>query len=865
MEGFFNIEEIAISRGDEKLKRQIKKKKCYCGIDCTLDKKCISSKISLSGEGRKQILIIGKAPSKNDDKNNLVFSGEDGDLIRETLDELELDLKKDFWYTNALRCRPPKGRQPTPAEVQSCRKYLDKIIEEKNPIGIILLGGTAIESLIGHRISGRIKNVKYSDYFGELIPDQELKKWVCPVYHPFDVLKDYKNKALLRLFKRQLKIAVRTCKNRFYVHNYNKDVFTTMNEKEAIGWVNTVRKNNKERWVAYDYETTGLKPHREGHKIYSVSISDGMFAWSFPFFDSLEFRKAWNRFLKDPKVWKVAHHAGMETQWSKNISGVYPRGKLWDTAIGSRTCNNKKAAQLKFNVYTKFGVIGYDEEVDYFLKTLNPSESLVMKKSGNRFNMIESAPKEKTIEYGGLDSLYTHKLRDYQDSKVGAARAGLLFFNESVQWLTRASDNGIRVNVEKMKAADEKIEKKLKRLNKSILKHSSSLKWDGNKIFNFNSDKQLGHLLFDILDIKSNHKTASGAKSVDKDALEKIKSKEYGDYIKKILDYKRWYKAKNTYIAQYKREMVNGLLHPFYNLDVTDTFRSSSDSPNFQNVPKHDKIIMKILRGFIIPRLGNRLIEYDYKGAEVTTAACVTGDPVLLANVTDFTKDMHRDEAANLFLKDASDITKLERQIAKNKYVFRTFYGGYFKQSAPELWNEINEETKQHIMNQGIRNLKDFTGHVEDCENKFWNETFRGYRDWKEWIWKSYNKKGYVDLKTGFRCYAPMSKNQVTNYVIQGPAFHILLWSLCRLMEYLDIEHERFQDTFILGQIHDATVGDVSEENEREIDQLVWKFGTQEVREHWDWITVPLHIEKERSEINGSWAEMLECGFLKGE
>jgi hypothetical protein len=73
---------------------------------------------------------------------------------------------------------------------------------------------------------------------------------------------------------------------------------------------------------------------------------------------------------------------------------------------------------------------------------------------------------------------------------------------------------------------------------------------------------------------------------------------------------------------------------------------------------------------------------------------------------------------------------------------------------------------------------------------------------------------------------------------------------------------EHIKRSFIIGQIHDDIEGDIHPDDEEEFDYYVWLYATKKVREHWDWINVPLRVEKERSEINGNWAEMKDCGFL---
>jgi hypothetical protein len=39
---------------------------------------------------------------------------------------------------------------------------------------------------------------------------------------------------------------------------------------------------------------------------------------------------------------------------------------------------------------------------------------------------------------------------------------------------------------------------------------------------------------------------------------------------------------------------------------------------------------------------------------------------------------------------------------------------------------------------------------------------------------------------------------------------------------------------------------------------MVLDYGTHKVREYWPWITMPLRMEAEVSEVDGSWAKMKE-------
>jgi len=54
----------------------------------------------------------------------------------------------------------------------------------------------------------------------------------------------------------------------------------------------------------------------------------------------------------------------------------------------------------------------------------------------------------------------------------------------------------------------------------------------------------------------------------------------------------------------------------------------------------------------------------------------------------------------------------------------------------------------------------------------------------------------------------------------------------------------------LMGQIHDSIVPSVDPAEEKVFDKLIWYYGTQEIREAWDWIIVPLKVEAEVGQHN---------------
>jgi uracil-DNA glycosylase family 4 len=873
MAGFFDLEETQIIRGDEaKRERPLAVTSANCDT-CGLHRTCNSPRMKPSGEGRLRILIVAEAPGETEDLKGTQLVGETGQDFREYLEELNLDLDRDFWKTNSLCCRPPKNANPEPLQLAACRKRLMAAIERYDPNVIITLGKFAMDGLIGHRLTGRLgeKDPSMTDWNGCCIPDQELGRWILPTWHPSYIARCGKDPVLIRQLQEQVKRAIELKDTPVLKRDYLSDCIPVYDVREAIQIIRQARKTGD--YPALDYETTGLKPYRQGHEIVTAAVCPGNKAYAFPFFDDPEFREEWRRFLLTEKVRKSAHGKKFESVWTRVILGYWP--VIHDcTMLGAHSAHNKKLTNLKFQTYVNFGVMGYDSEIDIYLKAPDAQKAI---HGANAFNLIKQAPMDKLLVYNGADTLFGRLLRykQHENQLTDHQKTGLQFFTDASLWLGKMEFNGIPLNVAGAKKAEKDLELKLEQIEDEIRKSPELKKWDKPTPFRPSADDDLGHLVYDLMgyevkEFTSGGKSGKGKPKTDKKSMEKIDL----PIVKLVLEWNKWDKARSTYVKGFIREVTDGIIHPFYNLQLVDTFRSSSSDPNFQNIPKRQKDVKKLIRSLLSPFPGCRFTEDDYKAVEVCVAACYNKDPNLVKYVSDYSTDMHRDTGMDIFFrplefftnpksKELGDLAKEERQIAKNGFVFPEFYGSYYEEVAPAIWGDISKETKDHLKANGVKNLKDFTAHIQDIEDVFWGERFPVYAEWKKKTYKEYEKKGYIDSYTGFRYYGPMKRNEVVNYPIQGSAFHCLLWTVMHVME--EMEKEGLLRSLFMGQIHDAGVDSRHPEEEARIDYLMWYWGTQKIREHWPWIIVPLNIEKSRSAIGGTWADMEDCGLLKGE
>ena len=260
--------------------------------------------------------------------------------------------------------------------------------------------------------------------------------------------------------------------------------------------------------------------------------------------------------------------------------------------LSAHCIHNQKPTGLKYHVYKEFGDIGYDDDADPYLKASKEEED---KHGANAINRIDQAPLDKLLVYNALDSLYTYKLFELHRNRLDEFQMeGFRFFVESSVTFAKATQNGLGVDKDALDNAYVELDKKMSDLEKDIYDDPDVQKWDGSSKFNYSSSTQLSHLLFDILKIKPLSYTGSGQPSVDKEVLPKYAEKV--PFINKLLEYRKWAKIHDTYLSQYRSEIIDGQMHAYTNLNRVDTYRTSMSDVNLQNIPKRDKEVKKLLR-----------------------------------------------------------------------------------------------------------------------------------------------------------------------------------------------------------------------------------------------------------------------------
>lgn len=109
------------------------------------------------GEGdlRARLMLVGEQPGDKEDLAGQPFVGPAGRLLDEALVDAGID-RTDVYVTNAVKHFKwrQKGKRrlhekPNTFEISACRPWLDKEMEIVRPRGIVLLGATAAQGLLG--------------------------------------------------------------------------------------------------------------------------------------------------------------------------------------------------------------------------------------------------------------------------------------------------------------------------------------------------------------------------------------------------------------------------------------------------------------------------------------------------------------------------------------------------------------------------------------------------------------------------------------------------------------------------------------------------------------------------------------------
>jgi len=417
-----------------------------------------------------------------------------------------------------------------------------------------------------------------------------------------------------------------------------------------------------------------------------------------------------------------------------------------------------------------------------------PREEIVGK-GKNRISIAEVA-EETVARVAAEDADCAFRLVEYLKPRLEEAQVDKLFREVEMPLVPVLRDMehaGVRVDPEVLDTIRAEMEESARELEAEI--HGIA-----GEVFNLNSPKQLGPILFQKLEIQKGtgkrlRKTRTGQYSTDATALEPFASHPI---VAKLLEYREVTKLKSTYVDALPL-LVNertGRIHTTFNQAVAATGRLSSDNPNLQNIPVRKELGRRIRRAFVAEE-GWKLVSADYSQIELRLMAHLSEDPGLCA-VYEAGGDIHTETAARMFGVEPDEVTRQQRNSAK-AINFGILYG----MGAMRLSRDLKISMKEG---------KAFLA-------AYFRE-FPGVKEFQRKAVLTARRDGYVTTLLGRRRAIPeihssesqvraQAENVAKNTPVQGTAADMIKVAMIRIWRRL--RDEGFEARMLL-QVHDELV-----------------------------------------------------------
>lgn len=732
------------------------------------------------GSRKPLIYMLGGAPGKTEDRRGRPFVGDAGRVVKFRIpDGWDAHIRWNY----CVRTRPPSSRTPADVEIECCRPSIIQDIEETKPEAIFGFGNIPLIWMLRQsgitRWNGRRVPVKVGNH----------KCWFYPMLDPSDVahqrrweprhLEDYPSDvefAFAKDMQRALRDVDKGLLPEPFVYSREEalegvEFVTGANgRKDVLKVLDFIDSCYDEDLVGMDYETPFLRPYMKNSRILTTALAtaDRAFAWPVRHsgskweqkdLDTIE--EAFEEFLYTAKCRKVSFSLPFEMEWSGYHYGKKClRARKWEDAQSQAYVLDERqgALSLDFQCLLNFGLD---------LKAIS---------NVDRAN-LDKTPVEQVLRYNGLDAKFHRLLFIVQDDRIRRERLENTYAEQlrRIPTMVLSQLQGLPTNQKNVKHYHDQYSNLLEEIETDIeaLPIAKTFKKRTGHSYRPSAEKDV-KLAFKLLG-KSLEKT-------DESVLKKIKH----PLASLTLEWRKPAKVLSTYIIPcmkgHPRSIIypDGLIHYVISVTKTRTWRTSSEDPNIQNWPKRDEETKEI-RAIVEPGEAYRVVSFDYAGIQARNIAMESRDKFLIKAFWD-RYDIHKDWMerisrkcptwvdGKLLAKDKG-IMKAHRHLAKNKFVFPSFFGAQPKSIAANL---------------GLAENK-----IHDLQDDLWG-MFPGVPRWQESLKKQYYSKGYVQGLSGFRRRAPIGFNELINSPIQADEAIIVCDAMSRLSEREEPQYQAY-------------------------------------------------------------------------
>lgn len=533
-------------------------------------------------------------------------------------------------------------------------------------------------------------------------------------------------------------------------------------------WLRFINIVGKAKLIAYDTETTGLRPFHGDHIVgmaFGADVDNEFHTFYVPLLHT-GFNLATNcrdklcSLMEDPnKIW-LCWNAKFDMHMTRQEYGV--QGTVLDAMLAMHLCNeNEFEYGLKTIANKYFGSESVRDEAD-LLRLL--AERKLTKGNLGQLTAEEVAP------YAESDVRLTHRI--FKSCMSVLKLDGLYdIFREVCEYsevVAACERCGVLIDVDHCATTVPFALSKCKELNDMLDRLCG-------RHVNPNSSPQMQNLF--------------RRASVTKEILEELSHRDddTGKMARLVYEFRGWGGAVSKFLRVFMDSVDSkNYLHANFNLHRVISGRLSCSGPNLQALSRVDeeKPWTPVVRRAVIAPPGHVLLSADYSQAELRLLAHYTQDKLLMDAYADPNnqKDIHQ---------LVSEMIGIERYYAK-RINFGIVYGMGVK--------------------EGIIQLKRPENEVRDILNRY-HRLLPGIKKLYSFMEATAKKNGYIKMWTGRRrrYHLPYGHHKAMSNLIQGGVAEIMRLSMVKLRPALP------SHSFMVLQVHDDIIIQTPEDRVMEV------------------------------------------------
>lgn len=519
--------------------------------------------------------------------------------------------------------------------------------------------------------------------------------------------------------------------------------------------------------------------------------------------------------FENETIYKTTHNAKIAYNILRNLE-ILAEGVIFDTALASYVKDPQRNHELDVQSM---------EHLNHAIMPFAPFE-----KNKKKQISFSDAPVDSILNYSSDESFTILELTKYWINNLDKKELELTYDIEVPLTFVLADMeyNGVSVD-------EDYLHKLTISMNNQLAKIEGRIYEIAGGVFNINSPRQVGEVLFEKLGLKAKKKRGKTNYSTNAAVLEEL-AEEY-EIAQLILDYRKFAKLKSTYTEALPAliDRKDNRIHTTYNQTVTATGRLSSSNPNLQNIPVRTEEGNKIRNAFVSGNKENGLIlSADYSQIELRLLAHITQDKHLLEAFNSGV-DVHTLTASKVFDVPVEDVTKEMRY--KSKAVnFGIIYGQskYGLAKSLGISNADAETFIEKYFATYPRVKAYMEGTVLEAEEKGFVETIFG-------------RKRYLatELSSSNGMIREFAKRAAINQPIQGTAADLMKIAMIDFSKKLK---ENNLKSKMIMQVHDELVVEVVKSELDVVTNLV-----KEAMELNQPLSVPLVVDVN---VGESWKEL---------